>query len=126
MATALERRSFAHVDPKRGRFRSFLLAALNYYLADAHDRAAAQKRGGGRPVLAFDGQLAEQRYRMEPLDERSPDRLFERRWALTLLEQVLTNLEREFREAGKEALFQHLSPFLVAGGEQRSRPGAAA
>jgi RNA polymerase sigma-70 factor (ECF subfamily) len=111
----LERKSFARVDRGRGRFRSFLLAGLNYFLADAHDHASAQKRGGGQPALSFDAQTAERRYRLEPEDDRSPDKLFERQWALALLDQVLTRLEKEFCETGKAELFQQLRVFLVAG-----------
>jgi len=111
----LERKSFARVAPGKGRFRSFLLAGLNYFLADAGDRARAQKRGGGQPALSFDAQTAEQRYRLEPVDELSPDKLFERQWALALLDEVLARLEKEFREAGKAGLFQRLRVFLVAG-----------
>lgn len=111
----LERKSFARVDRDKGRFRSFLLAGLNYFLADAHDHASAQKRGGGQPARSFDEQTDEQRYRLECVDGLSPDKLFERQWALTLLDQVLARLEREFREAGKADLFQRLRVFLVAG-----------
>jgi DNA-directed RNA polymerase specialized sigma24 family protein len=112
----LERHSFAHVDASKGRFRSFLLAGLNYFLSDQRERAAAQKRGGGRSTLSFvDAQAADERYRLEPVDERSPDKLFERRWALTLLDQVFGRLEHELREAGKAELFQRLRVFLVEG-----------
>jgi RNA polymerase sigma-70 factor (ECF subfamily) len=111
----LERKSFARVDRGKGRFRSFLLAGLNYFLADARDHASAQKRGGGQPLLYFDAQAAEQRYRLESVDERSPDKLFERRWALALLDQVLARLEKEFHETGNAGLFQRLRVFLVAG-----------
>ncbi|MHC1765138.1 MAG: RNA polymerase sigma factor [Verrucomicrobiia bacterium] len=111
----LERRSFARVDRGKGRFRSFLLAGLNYFLADAHDHVSAQKRGGGQPTLSFDAQTAEQRYRLEPVDALSPDKLFERQWALTLLNQVLGHLEKEFCETGKSGLFEQLRVFLVAG-----------
>ena len=73
----LERHSFARADASKGRFRSFLLAGLNYFLSDQHDRATAQKRGGGRPTLAFiDAQAANERYRLEPVDDHSPDKLF--------------------------------------------------
>ena len=116
----LERRAFARVDRSKGRFRSFLLAGLNYFLADARDRARAQKRGGGQPDLLFDAQTAEQRYRLEPVDELSPDKLFERQWALALLDQVLARLEKEFCEAGKAGLFQQLRVFLVAGPSEAS------
>jgi len=112
----LERHSFARVDASKGRFRSFLLAGLGYFLSDQHDRASAQKHGGGQPMLSLtDTQGADERYRLEPVDERSPDKLFERRWALTLLDQVLDRLEQEYREAGKDRLFQRLRVFLVAG-----------
>jgi len=99
----------------KGRFRSFLLASLNYFLADQRDRANAQKRGGGQPTISFDAREAEERYRLEPVDERSPDKLFERRWAMTLLDQVLARLGQEFADAGKRELFNRLQPFLVEG-----------
>jgi RNA polymerase sigma-70 factor (ECF subfamily) len=112
----LERKSLARVDRSKGRFRSFLLGGLNYYLADERERASAQKRGGSQPLLWFDAQAAEARYHREPVDERSPDKLFERRWALTLLDQVLARLEQELHDAGKADLFERLRLFLV--GEQ--------
>ncbi len=121
----LERNSFARVSPNKGRFRSFLLAGLNYFLADQRERATAQKRGGGKPVLSFDAQAAEQRYALEPVDNRSPDKLFERQWALALLDQVLIRLEREFREAGKTRLFERLREFLVAGTGEETYAEAA-
>jgi DNA-directed RNA polymerase specialized sigma24 family protein len=111
----LERKSFARVERGKGRFRSFLLVGLNYFLADARDRAGAQKRGGGQPLLCIDAQAAERRYHLEPVDDHSPDKLFERRWALALLDQVLDRLEKEFSETGKAGLFQRLRVFLVAG-----------
>lgn len=110
----LERQSFARLDRSKGRFRSFLLAGMNYFLADQHDRASAQKRGGGHPILSLDAQTADRRYRLEAVDERSPDKLFERAWALALLDCVLARLEQEFREAGKAELFEWLRVFLVA------------
>jgi RNA polymerase sigma factor (sigma-70 family) len=117
----LERHSFARADASKGRFRSFLLGGLNYFLSDERDRASAQKRGGGQPTLSFiDAQAADERYRLEPVDERSPDKLFERRWAVALLDQVLARLEQEFREAGKAELFQRLRGFLVAGTGEES------
>ncbi len=112
----LEHKSFARADASRGRLRSFLLAGLNHFLSDQWDRASAQKRGGGRPTLSLtDTQTADERYRREPVDEHSPEKLFDRRWALTLLDQVLARSEQEFREAGKLELFQRLRAFLIAG-----------
>jgi DNA-directed RNA polymerase specialized sigma24 family protein len=121
----LERDSFARVERGRGRFRSFLLAALNYYLADQHDYATAMKRGAGQVAISFDAQAAQERYRLEPADNDSPDRLYERRWALTLLDQVLRRLEEEFQQADKSTLFQRLQVFLVAGRGEASYPQAA-
>ena len=121
----LERRSLGRVDRGKGRFRSFLLGGLNYFLADQRDRACSQKRGGGQTLLWFDAQAAEDRYQREPVDESSPDKLFERRWALTLLDQVLAALEREFREAGKADLFERLRPFLVGDQGETSYAQAA-
>ncbi len=110
-----ERDWLQRVARERGRFRSFLLASLNYFLADQRDRASAQKRGGDHQIISFDTHEAEERYRLEPMDERSPDRLFERRWAMTSLDQVLARLAQEFTDAGKLELFHRLQPFLVEG-----------
>jgi RNA polymerase sigma-70 factor (ECF subfamily) len=119
-AHLLERRSLRRVDRSQGRFRSFLLASLNYFLADEQARARALKRGGGREVLSLDADQAEDRYRLEPKDERSPEKIFEHRWAMTLLDQVLARLAREFADAGKAGLFEQLQPFLVSGGGART------
>jgi len=122
----LERKSFARANPHRGRFRSYLLAGLNYFLVDEHARATAQKRGGGQPVLSFDAQTAADRYQMEAADDRSPDRLFDRCWAVTMLDQVLARLEQEYREADKAALFRRLQDFLVPGTNDETYNDAAA
>ncbi|MBM3878507.1 MAG: sigma-70 family RNA polymerase sigma factor [Verrucomicrobia bacterium] len=122
----LQRRSFARADRSRGRLRSFLLGGLYYFLADEHERANAGKRGGRQPVLSFDALAAHERYGLEPVDQRSPDRLFERQWALTVLDRVLARLEGEFREAGKADLFQRLREFLVAGTADETYADAAA
>jgi len=114
-AQLLERRSIQGVEREKGKFRSFLLASLNYYVADVRDRANAQKRGGGREVFSLDAQAAEERYRLEPVDERSPEKIFEYRWAMALLDQVLARLGQEFAEAGKRELFERLQAFLVEG-----------
>jgi len=117
----LESKSFARADAGKGRLRSFLLAGLNHFLSDQWDHASAQKRGGGQPLLSLtDTQTADERYRLEPVDERSPEKLFERRWALTLLDQVMARSEQESREAGKAELFQRLRAFLIAGTGEES------
>jgi RNA polymerase sigma-70 factor (ECF subfamily) len=122
----LERKSFGRVDRSKGRFRSFLLAGLNNFLADQRDRANAQKPGGGHTILSLDSRAAEQRYRLEPVDDRSPDKLFERAWAMALLDSVLGRLEEEYREVGKAELFERLREFLVTGMEPATYAEAGA
>ena len=98
----------------RGRFRTFLLVALKRFLANEWDKARTLKRGGREKFISLDGLEPEQRYALEPVDCHSADKLFERRWALTLLEKVLRQLEAEQKHAGKAEAFEHLKPFLVA------------
>jgi RNA polymerase sigma-70 factor (ECF subfamily) len=112
----LEKDVLASVDEGRGRFRSFLLAACKNFLSNERDRARAQKRGGGRHLLSLDFSTAEGRYRSEPAFAETPARLFERRWALTLLDQVLDRLRQENEAAGKGRLFASLKVFLTGDG----------
>jgi RNA polymerase sigma-70 factor (ECF subfamily) len=112
-ARLLEKHFLAAVDPCKGKFRSFLLAACNHFLANERDRARARKRGGGRLVLSLDARDAEGRYRAEPADALTPETLFERRWALALLQQVMARLRDEFEARGKDKLFDRLRGFLV-------------
>ncbi len=114
-ARLLARESLGAVAPGKGRFRSFLLAAVNHFLCDERDRATRQKRGGGCWIVSFEAQSAEARYRLEPVDALTPEKLFERRWALALLDQTLGRLEREFAGQGKAALFTVLKEFLLGG-----------
>lgn len=111
----LEKECLADVDRRKGRFRAFLLASLKHFLSNRRDQARAKKRGGGRRVLSLDAMKAESRYRLEPADLLTPERLFERRWALAVLEQVLARLQAEQRAEGKTDLFDRLKPFLAAG-----------
>ncbi len=113
LAHLLDRQSFQRVSPAKGRFRSFLLAAMNYFLSDVQDRNTSQKRGGGTITISFDAHDAEERYALEPVDGQSPDKIFERRWALTLLDQVLARLKNEFTDSGKENQFARLSGYLI-------------
>lgn len=92
-ARLLEKNSLDGLSPERGRFRSFLLAALKHFLANEWDKSQCKKRGGGAILLSLDWQDAESRYRIEPADQLSPDKLYDRTWALTLLERVLQRLE---------------------------------
>jgi RNA polymerase sigma-70 factor (ECF subfamily) len=112
-ARFLEKDLLGSADRARGQFRSFLLAACKHFLANERDRARAVKRGGGREPVSLDLQDAEQRYGLEPADELTPERLFERRWALTLLDQVLARLREESVRADKASLFDRLKGFLT-------------
>ena len=112
-ARVLEENFIATADKEKGRFRSFLLTRLNHFLADEWDRRKAQKRGGGRSLIPLEGGAAETRYQVEPVDARSPDKLFEHRWAVTLLERVLERLQQEYAADGKAALFDELKGCLV-------------
>ena len=107
-----EHHFFQAADPDKGRFRSYLLASLNHFMADAADRAGRQKRGDGRPLLSLDAGLAERRYAQEPADPCDPEQLFERRWALTLLDTVLQRLETEAAESGRANLFRQIKGVL--------------
>ena len=109
----LERHSLASADPERGRFRSFILVAMNHFLAGEWKKGRAQKRGGGCEKLSLDWAAAEQRYDLEPATHAAPDKLFEKQWALTLLSEVISRLEREYHSAGKAGLFAALKHTLI-------------
>jgi RNA polymerase sigma factor (sigma-70 family) len=99
---------------EKGRFRTFLIVALKRFLANEWDRLRAQKRGGGQPLLSLDTELAEQRYRVEPAEGASADRIYERRWALTLLDRTMTRLREEFAAASRAGEFDRLKACLTA------------
>ena len=124
-ARLLAKQGLEDVSPLKGKFRSFLLASVNHLLSDEWDRATRKKRGGGRELISFDAQTAEERCRLEPADELTPERIFERRWALALVEQVLSRLEQEHVKAGKAALFGVLKEFLTGGKESQDYHAAA-
>jgi len=120
----LEKTALEKVDPARGRFRTFLLAALKNFLANDWDQSQARKRGGGRAIVSFDQETAENRYRLEPSHAKTPERHFERQWALALLEQVLETLGGECLSEGNAELFAALKPVLT--GQQVSYAEIAA
>lgn len=101
-------------DQQLGRFRSFLLTIFKRFLFNQVKYDSAQKRGGGHTVLSLDFESGEQRFQLEPVDQWTPERLFERRWALTLLDHVLEKLGDDYRDKGKEELFNELRIFLTA------------
>lgn len=113
-AKLIERDILAAADPARGKLRSFLLTCVGNYLRHEHERSTAAKRDM-RLLTSFDAQDAEERYRSEPVDRLTPDRLYQRRWALTLLETTLELLKDEYHSTGKAALFQELRSCLGFG-----------
>ena len=116
----LDKQALQVADRERGRFRSFLLASMKNFLANEWRRDAAQKRGGERAQISLDFDDGERRYRLEPSHDETPDKIFERQWALTLLEQPLTKLRAEFEATGKTELFDRLKVFL--GGQGSTVP----
>jgi|SRR5581483_7944734 RNA polymerase sigma-70 factor (ECF subfamily) len=114
-ARFLEKHYLKSVNPDKGKFRSFLLASLKHFLANEWDRARTKKRGSGAVHLSLDSAAAESRYLQEPVDTLTPERIFDREWALTLLDLVLARLRREFENENKAALFDQLKVVLTAG-----------
>jgi len=112
-ALLLQKKYLRDFDRDRGRFRTFLLAAFRHFVANEHRRAAAQKRGGRHETLSLDFEGAEGRYRQEPADVETPERIFERRWALTVLDRALARVAREYA-ADKRAWFDRLRCFLTS------------
>lgn len=114
-ARLLERNALTHVRREKGRFRSFLLASFKNFVTDEARRALAQKRGGGHAPLPFELETAEGRYLREPSHDETPDKIFERRWAMALLERSVERLRREHEEEGRKHSFEVLRQFLPGG-----------
>jgi len=121
-ALLLERRDLDVVRREKGRLRSYLLVSLKNFLAKARRRELTMKRGEGQALVPLDELLARERADLEPADTLSADRIYERRWALTLLEQVLTRLESDYQSAGNAKLFDSLKEFLS---DEPDRPSQA-
>jgi RNA polymerase sigma factor (sigma-70 family) len=113
-AAILERKGLQKADPKYGKFRSFLLVSLKNFLADEWDRSHAQKRGGDKIVLSLDFDAAADRYDREPVQSLTPDKLFERAWALTVLNRAMDRLKAESKASDKQQLFDYLKIYLTA------------
>ena len=122
----IEKEFLQNVDREKGRFRTFLLTAVQRFLCNEWERAQAQKRGGGTSTVSWDHEVAENLYLKEPADDGSPEKLFDRRWALTLLEGAMKDLEAEYTQAGKADLFRALQPFIVGEAEYGDYGAAAA
>jgi RNA polymerase sigma-70 factor (ECF subfamily) len=125
-ARMLEKQSLEHVSREKGRFRAFLLASLKNFLANYRRDERALKRRPAGGIMSLDFAAAEERYRLEPLDRLTPEKLYERRWALALLEQTLARLQAEYEVSGKAIVFERLKPYLSAGREANSYAEAAA
>ncbi|MBK7874669.1 MAG: sigma-70 family RNA polymerase sigma factor [Planctomycetes bacterium] len=123
-ARLIEKRDFGELAPERGRFRAFLLAALQHHLSHEREREHAQKRGGGRAHVSIDPRDADSRFQLEARGELSPEGAFERAWALDLLARVLELLRVEYAEDGKAALFERIRP-AIQGGELADVPRLA-
>src|SRR5262245_24410978 len=119
-AALLEKGYLADADPQRGRFRSFLLTAIGRFASKEADRAAAKKRGGDRAILSLDFLDGERRYQQEPADQETPERVFGRRWAVTLLDRTLGRLRADHEAAGKLEQYDALKGFLTADASQTS------
>lgn len=114
-ARFLEKNYLEGLSAERGKFRAFLLASLKHFLANEWDKSQRQKRGGGAVHLSLDWQSAEEKLQHEPPDHSSPDRIFDREWALALLERVIVRLRDEAARDGKSALFEQAKGYLMVG-----------
>jgi RNA polymerase sigma-70 factor (ECF subfamily) len=125
-ARVLEKQAISQADPARGRFRSFLLASLQHFAANQRDRDLAKKRGGGLPIVPLEIETAEGRFQLEPPSDETPERVFDRRWALTLLARVMSRLDAATSEAGRRAQFEALRSYLTGDQPQLSYAETAA
>jgi RNA polymerase sigma factor (sigma-70 family) len=112
-ARLIEKHALEHASPERGRFRAFLLTSLQNHLANECDRDQAQKRGGGQPLLSLNVEASESRFRIEPVHDLTPEKVFDRAWAVQLLELVIGRLRAEFTDKGRAAEFEAIQPFLA-------------
>ena len=125
-ARLLEKNYLEGINNDGGKFRAFLLVAVKRFLANEWDRANRQKRGGGELPLSLDWQDADTRYQINPADNISPDKLFDRAWAVTVLERVITRLRAENSSAGKATMYAQLERYLMVGKDAISYNVAAA
>ena len=112
-ARLIEKKDFSRATPELGRFRSYLVASMSHFLANQRDMGRRLKRGGGAVHFGFDLETAERRYHLEPPDERTPEHVFVRRWALTLLNRVMIALREVYAKNSKAELFDRLKPYVT-------------
>jgi RNA polymerase sigma-70 factor (ECF subfamily) len=126
LARLLQRHDLARADPSKGRFRSFLLGAMNHFLSVEWHKTQTIKRGGQQTFCSLDAHTAEERYQYEPVSALTPEKIYERRWALTLFDRALARLQEEWQAAGKQEQFPALKSFLFCpAGKQEYAPVAA-
>ena len=111
----ISRDSLAHVEPAKGKFRSFLLASLKHYLVNERERAGARKRGGGQVLVSIDMEGADGRYACEPADKKTPETVYERRWAMIVLESAMNELRQEYDKKGRADFFSALHDQIADG-----------
>jgi DNA-directed RNA polymerase specialized sigma24 family protein len=121
----LEKNPFADLNSEKGKFRAFLLASLKNFLANEKDKVRAQKRGGGNVPLSLDWQTADSKFQLANSNEPSPDKAFDREWALALLAKVIDRVQAECAADGKARLFEQLKAFLTAGHHESAQRDAA-
>ncbi len=124
-ARFLEKNYLEKLSSERGKFRAFLLASLKHFLANEWDKSQRQKRGGGAQHLSLDWQSADERYHLDPPDPSSPDRTYDREWALALLDLVINRLRDECAADGKARLFEQAKGYLMVGQSAIPYPDAA-
>jgi RNA polymerase sigma-70 factor (ECF subfamily) len=115
-ARLLEKEFVRKADRERGRFRSFLLTCVKRYVADERDRAQARKRGGGLTILPLEFETVESSIQHQLADPRTPETIFEKRWAVTVVKQAISRLEQEMGRSGKQRQFERLRPWLTGKG----------
>ena len=125
-ARFLEKNYLASVDRSKGKFRSFLLATLKHFLANEWDRVKSEKRGGGQKFISLDEQDTEYRYQLEPVSDSTPESIFDRRWALTVLDQALARLKDEYVTGNKADQFDQLKKFLSSEANEGAYAAVAA
>ena len=124
-ARLLEKKYLKLATRERGRFRSFLLKSLQHFLVNEWERGQSQKRGGGQEIFPLDEEAAERSYRQQPTDQLAPESLYDRLWAMTLLEQAMERLGTNYAATGKRELFDRLKPLLLSEGAGESYRKAA-
>jgi RNA polymerase sigma-70 factor (ECF subfamily) len=122
----LEREDLRRVHPHAGRFRSFLCASVKHFISNEMERARALKRGGGAVTLSFDARQAESQYRLEPRDDLDPEKVFERRWAFTVLRRAEARLARELGDDDRQQDLEHVFPLVAGAGPRGSYAEVAA